>query len=112
MRYIELNPVRADMVKHPAEYPWSSYRCNAQGHANPLISPHEVYQRLARSDPERLSAYRQLFRAQISGEDLEAIRGATQTGWALGHDRFRAKVQRLTGRRAAPLPKGRPATNR
>jgi len=23
-RYIELNPVRANMVKHPAEYPWSS----------------------------------------------------------------------------------------
>ena len=24
-RYIELNPVRAVMVAHPAEYPWSSY---------------------------------------------------------------------------------------
>ena len=23
-RYIELNPVRAEMVEHPAEYPWSS----------------------------------------------------------------------------------------
>ena len=26
-RYIHLNPVRAGMVKTPAEYPWSSYRC-------------------------------------------------------------------------------------
>ena len=25
-RYIELNPLRANMVKHPSEYPWSSYR--------------------------------------------------------------------------------------
>ena len=25
MRYIELNPVRAGMVEHPSEYPWSSY---------------------------------------------------------------------------------------
>jgi len=24
-RYIEMNPVRADMVAHPAEYRWSSY---------------------------------------------------------------------------------------
>jgi putative transposase len=24
-RYIELNPVRAGMVEHPAEYRWSSY---------------------------------------------------------------------------------------
>jgi putative transposase len=29
-RYIELNPVRANMVNHPAEYRWSCYRANAQ----------------------------------------------------------------------------------
>jgi putative transposase len=27
-RYIELNPVRAGMVNHPGQYPWSSYREN------------------------------------------------------------------------------------
>lgn len=40
MCYIELNPVRAGMVKHPAEYPWSSYRHNALGQLNNLIKPH------------------------------------------------------------------------
>src|SRR5438132_1460907 len=30
-RYIELNPVRAALVSHPADYDWSSYRVNAQG---------------------------------------------------------------------------------
>lgn len=29
-RYIELNPVQAGMVTHPAEYRWSSYQVNAQ----------------------------------------------------------------------------------
>ncbi|MFQ5882713.1 MAG: transposase [Candidatus Methylomirabilales bacterium] len=28
-RYIELNPVRAGLVKHPRDYPWSSYRNRA-----------------------------------------------------------------------------------
>ena len=37
MRYIELNPVRADMVKQPNEYPWSSYAANAEGKNNKLI---------------------------------------------------------------------------
>jgi len=111
MRYIELNPVRAEMVEHPSEYAWSSYRCNGQGQANPLISPHEVYHRLGRLESERLSAYRQLFRGQIAKEDLEAIRGSVHKGWVLGHDRFRAKVERLTGRRAGPMPKGRPVRN-
>jgi putative transposase len=109
MRYIELNPVRAAMVQHPTDYPWSSYRANAQGQPDVLVTPHEVYRRLARSSEERLSAYRQLFRAQISKEDLDAIRESTHKGWALGNDRFRAKVERLSGRRAAPLPRGRPA---
>ena len=42
-RYIELNPVRAGMVPHPAEYRWSSYRANAQGEADALLQPHPLY---------------------------------------------------------------------
>ena len=37
MRYIELNPVRANMVAHPSDYPWSSYHSNAQGQTNKLV---------------------------------------------------------------------------
>jgi len=108
MRYIEMNPIRAAMVEHPADYPWSSYRANAQGHPDPLVTPHELYRRLDRSDEQRQSAYRQLFRAQIPKGDLEAIRQSTHKAWVLGNDRFRAKIERLSGRRVAPLPKGRP----
>ena len=39
-RYIELNPVRANIVAHPAEYPWSSYRGSKWGQT-PLV-PCEV----------------------------------------------------------------------
>ena len=28
-RYIEMNPVRADMVAEPEHYPWPSYHVNA-----------------------------------------------------------------------------------
>jgi putative transposase len=43
MRYIELNPVRAQMVAHPGEYQWSSYCAAAQGRAGALLSPHPIY---------------------------------------------------------------------
>ncbi len=108
MRYIELNPVRAGMVDHPGEYPWSSYPANAQGKEDTLITPHSLYRRLGRTDNERQAAYRQLFRAQLSKSDIEAIREATNKAWALGNDRFKAKIETLTGRRTAPLPRGRP----
>lgn len=41
-RYIELNPVRADMVDHPSEYPWSSYSHNALGEKNERVMHHHL----------------------------------------------------------------------
>jgi putative transposase len=52
-RYVELNPVRAAMVRHPRQYRWSSYRFNAEGRAGALIMPHELYRRLGRSAQAR-----------------------------------------------------------
>jgi len=109
MRYIELNPVRAGMVDHPANYPWSSYRSNAIGDRDSLLVPHEHYRRLGSSIEERQYAYRHLFRAQLPTADIDAIRDATQKAWVLGSDRFRTKIETLADRRATPLAKGRPS---
>jgi putative transposase len=108
MRYIELNPMRAAMVGHPGDYPWSSYRANAQGEPDVLLTPHALYRKLGPTPEARQKAYRQLFRAQIAKEELEVIRNATNKAWVLGDSRFSAKVEALSQRRAAPLPRGRP----
>jgi putative transposase len=87
MRYIELNPVRAGMVVHPSEYPWSSYLFNAQGNGGAnadWLLPHAEYLRLGSNPVDRQSAYRQLFRAAISGDNLAQIRECTHKGWAFG----------------------------
>jgi putative transposase len=111
MRYIELNPVRAGMVAHPRNYPWSSYAFNAQGeagHNTNWLTPHEQYLRLGRNAEDRQSAYRQLFRAAISGQDLKAIRESTHKGWALGGERFKEQIEFLAHRRAVSKGVGRP----
>jgi putative transposase len=111
MRYIELNPVRADMVTHPRDYPWSSYAFNAHaeaGHNSSWLTPHEQYSRLGRNEDERLGAYRQLFQAAISEQDLSAIRESTHKGWALGSDRFREQIEALAHRQASSKGVGRP----
>ncbi len=107
-RYIELNPVRAKMVGHPREYPWSSYHFHATGKAEPWLTPHALYQQLGRTTAERQKAYRELFRRQLSGETLDEIREATNKAWVLGSERFKARLARKTDRRIAPLPRGRP----
>lgn len=55
-RYIELNPVRAGMVEHPADYPWSSALANLLGEENRLITQPPLY--LARGGAIPLPAYR------------------------------------------------------
>lgn len=82
--YIELNPVRASMVAHASEYPWSSYQCNAMGKAIELLTPHLIYQQLGRANTERHGAYRALFRGRMPERDLAAIREATNKAWVLG----------------------------
>ncbi|MBL8527472.1 MAG: transposase [Burkholderiales bacterium] len=111
MRYIELNPVRAGLVAHPRDYVWSSYRYNALGESGSnadWITPHREYLRLGRNPADRQSAYRQLFRATVSGADLAEIRDCTHKGWALGGERFREQVEALGQRRAASKGVGRP----
>lgn len=58
MGYIELNPVRAGMVAGPGGYRWSSYRANAEGTEDALLTPHPAYVALGRSRAERCAAYR------------------------------------------------------
>lgn len=108
-RYIELNPVRAGMVTSPAHYRYSSYRHNAQGRTDPLLTAHEVYKRLGRTIAGRADAYRALFRGAVEEAALQEIRTATNTGWALGNDRFHKDLAQLTKRRSTPLARGRPA---
>ena len=55
-RYIELNPVRAGMVEHPSEYPWSSYASNAEGRVNKLLIQHAVCRQRGIDETKRQSA--------------------------------------------------------
>ena len=96
------------MVRHPREYLWSSYHFQAEGKAEPWLTPHALYQRLGRTAAERQKAYRELFRHKLSGETLDAIREATNKAWVLGSERFKARLARKIDRRIAPLPRGRP----
>ena len=66
MRYGDLNPVRAGMVRSPKDYAWSSYRHYAFGEPNPLVDDEPEYLALGSSPAQRRLAYRQLFAAPLS----------------------------------------------
>lgn len=107
-RYIELNPVRAGMVEHPAQYRWSSYRTNAQGEENAVCTAHRLYLALALDDAARQAAYRELFRFALEPGLVDQLREATNGNFALGNTRFIAEIEQALGRRVVRGKAGRP----
>lgn len=96
-KYIELNPVRAGLVKDPADYAWSSYRANTMGQAVKMWTPHENYLALGSNQERRQMAYQNFFTEDMGRELITDIRGALNTGLVLGDDHFRHQVAQLTG---------------
>jgi putative transposase len=108
MRYIELNPVRAEMVKSPAHYRFSSYRANGQGRADNLLEPHLLYRSLGRTVEKRCEAYRELFKAHVDPGMLNEIRRAWQTGTPLGDSDFKDKIEKKLKCKVGYAARGRP----
>lgn len=106
--YIELNPVRAGMVKHPGLYRRSSYAHNANGETNALITEHAEFLRLASSDQARREAYRAFFTDEPHAQTLKDIRDCLQTGTPLGNDRFREHIEATLGKCVGKAQRGRP----
>ena len=92
-RYIELNPVRAGIVDHPASFHWSTYKSNAMGVESFLLSPHEVYLSLGRTRRQRLAEYQALFRHAIPEAQIEELRHAVNRGLVVGTDDFKNRIE-------------------
>lgn len=107
-RYIELNAIRANIVAHPAEYQWSSYRSNAQGESSDLIKPHIIYEQLGLNDEARQAAYRKSFRYQLDPKLVDEIRQAANSNYVLGDTRFAEQIAETLGMRASHGKVGRP----
>jgi putative transposase len=100
-RYIELNPLRANMVAHPVKYPWSSCASNLGERLINWLVPHGEYLALGLSDDSRSTAYRGLFDSELDSSVLRGIRLAAHSGLSIGSERFRAEIETALARGAA-----------
>lgn len=72
-RYIDLNPVRANIVSDPKDYAWSGYNFVGQGREVGIkLDLHELYLRLGANSQERQIAYRALV-LNTYGEELNLL---------------------------------------
>ena len=107
-RYIELNPVRAGICGHPSQYRWSSFRHNALGASDALVSPRPEYLALGACTEARTAAYSQLFGDTLAEHELRLVRESLQQQKALGTRAFQRHASAELGRILVLRGPGRP----
>lgn len=107
-RYIELNPVRAGIVRSPGAYRWSSYRTNSTGEASSLVTAHPVLLSLGETPLQRALRYRELMRETLPNETLHVIRQGLKDGLPVGDASFRKGLEAAVQRPFAKPRRGRP----
>jgi putative transposase len=108
MAYIDLNPVRANMVAQPEDYVWSSFGHYAGRRNDRLITPHALYWGLGNTPFAREAAYAEMVHAGIQADQQRALTEATLSGWALGDAKFITGLKVQTPRRLSKGKAGRP----
>ena len=83
-RYVELNPVTANMVSRPEQCFWSSYRSKIG--LNPInwLDLDPCYLGIGKNNLERFAAYKQWIKKGISKNERKIIRGAYRKGIPTG----------------------------
>ncbi|MDB5869638.1 MAG: hypothetical protein JWP96_1970 [Polaromonas sp.] len=108
MAYIDLNPVRAGLVKEAAAYPWSSHAHYAGLRTDKIITPHALFWTLGNTPFAREVAYAGLVAHGITQVQQDALTQSALGGWALGDEKFVANLQKHTDRRVRKTSAGRP----
>lgn len=98
VKYIEMNPVRAQLAPDPYAWPWSSAKAHAAGQDDILVSVAPLL--------EMVGEWR-LFLTDVDDADAHKIRGHERTGRALGEDSFLDSLETSLQRPLKPKKAGR-----
>ena len=102
LRYLEMNPVHASMVKQPWKYSWSSCSAHIGEIPSSLLDLESWKQE---TDPE---SWKEYLLEKVSIDQIERMELNIRTGRPLGSDAFISKLETRLNRRLRPLPVGRP----
>jgi len=108
MRYIDLNPVRACIVRHPEDYPWSSFRRNAALEPAAPLVPSPAFLALGESAESRGQHYRELCESGLAPSAVESVRDCLRKERALGDPAFIKTLESRLPASAPARPRGRP----
>jgi putative transposase len=99
-RYVELNPVRAKLVRRARDWRWSSARAHLEGRDDGVATVRPLL--------DLAPDWGDFLHGGLSDAEHEAIRAGERTGRPLGSARFMARLEKRLGRtlaRQKPGPK-------
>ncbi|MDD4908374.1 MAG: transposase [Candidatus Omnitrophica bacterium] len=108
LKYIEMNPVKANIVSSPESYRWSSYRVRAYGDKNKIVDIDPWYKSLGEDDIIRQVNYRRFFQKENSKTIEEVISDMTNKNGVVGSSGFKKKMERAAGMEIVIRRPGRP----
>ena len=98
-RYVELNPVRAGMVKNPQTWRWSSADAHAQGKDDILVRTKPLLAMIK-------SPWKKFLSVGIQESQMDLFRKHERTGRPIGDDAFIDRLERLLDRPLKPKKPG------
>jgi len=110
MRYIEQNPLRAKMVRHLHEYPWSSFPLNTQPQMDKLIDREQnpVYLSLGHTQQERMAAYKTFALTPLDDDKVQEVRRSLVGQSHYISERFQQQIaEKLVRKRSRGRPRKR-----
>lgn len=102
VRYVELNPVRANLCEAAEDWRWSSVHAHLSGEDDGLVTVKPML--------ERINNWQEYLGRYEEGKELKKVREHTRTGRPLGRDSFLEAVEGVMGyslQRKKPGPKKR-----
>lgn len=101
-RYVGLNPVRAGLVEHARDWPWSSVRAHLRGVDDALLRTAPLVQCVG-------AHMESFFATDVAAEALKKLRRASATGRPLGGREWLKALEASAGRSLEAPRRGRPA---
>ena len=99
-RYVELNPVRAGLVKRAEDWPWSSARAHLAAVDDGLVMVEPLLAREA--------AWRSFLDSGVEAAAMDSLRQHSRTGRPAGSESYLDAVEAILQRPVKPRRPGRP----
>lgn len=91
---------------------WTSASHHLGIRRDPLITEHPAFWSFGNTPFEREAAFRRRFDQGVAPSDARRVIDAGLGGWALASRQFAIHLGEVQGRRAHPLPRGRPSASK